>query len=521
MDPIWKSRFSELESECIAIEATILDLHKQLHEKRIQMNSLPPIQSLLSDDIMYAIFEAAYLHDFPRCRMHSGLIADSIVVPTHVCRRWRRLALDLPALWSCLHITSEQSERYPLALLAFLERSKNRKLSITFICHTIKYDYSMEDLPVGNVHDPRTDWPRFMSCLGRLLEHRKRWQNLGIYIGDERQLRALYKALHQRQFPSLQFLQILADHAADLLEYVYPLQMQVPNLRELRGNTLNLIGPSFYSNLTDLMLDNYPISASEFITTLAKFSSTLERLVLRLLAVRGPAPLLTTSLLFPRLRYLAIADPILDDPDNFGEQAINNLLRSCPNIEVLQCTQIRAFEWIVASLPQKLTFDHAHSVFLHSDDIYGMPSNATDRVPRWYDCLDMFPVVREMYIHDPDSLSSGLAAIRDATVDEHIIWPELRSLAISLDRLSQLPEIINFLQHRAGIQRPLQSVTLMCNTAKRPEFITSWEAETGLPEVFWKPYPSTDPFDPWDDGCDRPSFKPWKGSLSFEDQDLD
>ena len=78
------------------------------------------------------------------------------------------------------------------------------------------------------------------------------------------------------------------------------------------------------------------------------------------------------------------------------------------------------------------------------------------------------PRAQEAYIHSLNYLSGFFETIRDLVEDEYIVWPELRSLTLSVSRLSNPHEIVQFVKGRIATQLPLQAVTLTFDTTDRP-----------------------------------------------------
>ncbi|PPQ95673.1 hypothetical protein CVT26_008325 [Gymnopilus dilepis] len=103
-------KLDDIDAETAALQARL----KLLEERRLEINGsiadyytlLSPIRQL-PHDILYEIF--CYLLPIHRNSLISA--SEAPLLLTHVCRKWRSVALSSPRLWSRLHITFSDAYR--------------------------------------------------------------------------------------------------------------------------------------------------------------------------------------------------------------------------------------------------------------------------------------------------------------------------------------------------------------------------------------------------------------------------
>ena len=511
-------RLHALQRECASIEAQIVDLQGMLRQKQLEMAPLVPVHSL-SNDILYAIFEAAYLHHFPRCRMHSGLLKDSPVTITHVCRRWRRLAFELPSIWSCLHITPEQSKGHVDALKAFLERSKERLLSIMFIYIGPDMAYRESGLSADESETRERNcinrWPRFWFCWQVLLPQMQRWKHLAIYSYRYRTLMALCSTLNGA-FPSLEYLQILLHRSVDsLLDVTYPLNVEAPKLHDLRAHMVSPILSAAYDKLTDLTLDSFPTDWSKILNPI---SSTLERLVLCGVSMQFDAPHFDAPqfpyLRLPRLRYLELSGNFISWEDT---PVLKSVFRSARSLQAVSFSLLQPpFELFDVTFDGLFCAPSVRSIVWHCESRHGV---YTPLEP-WDSFVAAFPAVEDFDLWHDDG-SNYLTAITNAAMSSPNGWPNLRTFEVSVRNADDLANVVAFLRHRTEVESPIEHLTLMCPPDAHRQLSQDWAAENFPTSVEWKfGRIDCDPFNSWDDGKGRPIFAHWYDCLELTDQDV-
>lgn len=105
---------------------------------RKSKTTLSPIYTI-PDDIALEILQIAYEHHFPHCRLDDGLPhTNSPIAISQVSRCWRSLALSLPCIWTCIHVTPHQSKQYDRIVKLYLRRSGRLPLSISLQYYSYK-----------------------------------------------------------------------------------------------------------------------------------------------------------------------------------------------------------------------------------------------------------------------------------------------------------------------------------------------------------------------------------------------
>ena len=197
-----RSQLEELKKECAAIESNIQSLEVKLEDKRRKMALLSPIYTL-PDDVACEILKVAYSHHFPHCRLDDGLPhTHSPVAISHVSRWWRAQALSVPSIWTCIHVTPQQPAHYAEVIKAYIVRSRELPLSISFICMS---EYKLQAFPAIDEDDftpwnlfQRDSWPRFRSSWKYLVTEKHRWRNVALHITYIEAITAIMKESYKQ-----------------------------------------------------------------------------------------------------------------------------------------------------------------------------------------------------------------------------------------------------------------------------------------------------------------------------------
>ncbi|OCH86387.1 hypothetical protein OBBRIDRAFT_242419 [Obba rivulosa] len=155
------------------------------------------------------------------------------ILVSHVCQRWRGIALDTPALWSTIDFDEE--EPFPKAK-TYLERSKGAPLVISVDCSETDEDEDDEKSGVENRELER--WKKISELI---IPHVAHWRTFELIVSD---YRLMHHALSQLgRCPSAPMLEGLLlyhhDDNDDVEEFPYP-HLREQNFVLFNGNTPKL-----------------------------------------------------------------------------------------------------------------------------------------------------------------------------------------------------------------------------------------------------------------------------------------
>lgn len=112
--------------EAIAEEKRVINIRRATYA---------PVYSA-PDDVLYQILEEAFAHEPQGCMLdyhcHTALAI------AQVSRRWRRIALSLPKIWSCIHVPVPLSRTHLPLLSLFIARSQPMPIAFTMRCRFYK-----------------------------------------------------------------------------------------------------------------------------------------------------------------------------------------------------------------------------------------------------------------------------------------------------------------------------------------------------------------------------------------------
>ena len=429
----------------------------------------------LPDEIWAQIIEEAYSHDFPTCHTHQ-FVPDQRAIPiSRVSRYFRNLVLtlNLPRLWTCLHITpiaSDPRRDQANRVREQLSRSGNLPLTILFACH----DTSMDDDPQPSYWSTITTFlnsdegKHFSSCWDLILPHVQRWQRLAFYakfpyIVDYFLRRDVFTP--RLAMPALGHLDVYIANPASVVngqftDIVYQLDLAglvLPQLRCLRGGGIHwcLSQPSVNSSLTELVLTEIQDrSTLHFSEVLASVSTTLITLVISDVTFDEVVPFVH----FPRLRRLVLADVYsdhhTDDPDpTYVVPAVRALLDGAPQLRKLELREFGMADEILLYLAQQSYPSVQSAELMLSDEV---------------ECefMDWFPNLRHLSLPSRDSyelVHKLLERSKIESEEDAPLWPSLEKLSLrstDVDTSEFAACLDKFLEHRAEIGVPMKTLNL-------------------------------------------------------------
>jgi hypothetical protein len=153
-----RARVADLEAQILLLERSLSALReeKMLAQERLDSYKYPVLT--LPNEIVFDIF-MQFLPAYPRHPPLTGLLSPNLL--THICQRWREIALSTPALWCA--IGTSYYDDIPLKQKAhifvlWLRRSRSRPLSLQIV------------------------GPDVAEILATVVPHRARWEHLDFHL---------------------------------------------------------------------------------------------------------------------------------------------------------------------------------------------------------------------------------------------------------------------------------------------------------------------------------------------------
>ncbi|GJE96301.1 hypothetical protein PsYK624_124950 [Phanerochaete sordida] len=514
-----RARLGALKEERLQLESKIRDLEALVRKKDEEIASLAPVYTL-SDDVVAIILELAYRHHFPHCRLDDGHPHTNSPIPiSHVSRWWRRQALSLPFLWSCIHVTSAQPPfHYAEAVKAYIERSSQLPLSISFLCLARDYENATKDMPyLDDAEFFGPIWTMYARSWRYLLAEKHRWKNCAMYLFHEDPARALLPSLQGRTFPRLEYLGIACYSSSPFPDEIddIVLTLDAPNLIELRAKTLPSIcaAPSkLFSRLTELNLCGVECSVGQLMSALNETTGTLERFTLSdAMFVRTSHTSFPSPMTFTKLSYLRLDGVVDSDID--GVPVPNRI--TCPLIyrAAVVLKTLAADPNAVEDLSRaNVRLPTVKQLHLLKGDRKKLPVALLRTIPN----IELLST-RPFWDLSP-LLKASIEA--DRSSGSCVSWPHLQSLLLwTLGRTFGI-----FAQHRAHFGKPLKSCICRKDPVRLPSDILEIFQQVGLDfESYDNASPETQALydhtnQTWDEEVDKPIYTPWKGSYTFFDE---
>lgn len=303
---------SALQVQTAQLQSQIASIDGLLENKRKEMSPLAPVYTL-TEDVVAEILRTAYQHHFPHCRLDDGLPhTNSPVAISHVSRWWRRRALSLPTIWTCIHVTPAQPRHYTQVVKDYLVRSRSLPLSIFFLCYTNKY---RPDWSVDWKTFRATVWARYKSSWKYLLAEKYRWKHCVIYTLHDESVPLLLSPLRRRTLPQLEYLGISVSSEADVRNELP--EFHAPKLTHLRTDYISTMDlpRTLFMHLTELKVAYTNVEIRYFVKMLRASADTLQTLTLCSVAFYNDASMVSLDINLPHLTCL-----ILDTVEaSFGE----------------------------------------------------------------------------------------------------------------------------------------------------------------------------------------------------------
>lgn len=508
---------AQLQAESTALRARLAAIESEMYE-------LNPVQSL-PDDVLAIIFEMVYQHRFPYCRRYEGHMRQSPITLTHVCRRWRGVALSLSSLWNCLHIFTNvidsdlRSAKKSEVLKALLLRSGQRKLSITLSC------FDGQDGAVELWRDFRQDgWCAFSACLSRLLQEHNRWQHCAIFSSYEQVMNKIQVQLMRYDYPSLEYLQLFlcATAPADRLPNEFALI--APRLAHYHAHVVpTILRSTSTDQLVELKLSEVTIDARQFMSVLAALAPSLRTLTLDSIdlypATPSPEPATT---IWSRLNYLALSYCLSSFQAGRLVEAIATLLRNSPALDTFICVGDKLPEVQILLSMTQVALTTVRTLAINAT----FASEDERTLSSWRAVVRAFPSVTNVDLEGGCAIGY-LQILNEANTigpaGGPLLCPFLHTILLSIETEEQFECALKLVHGLIKARRPLEVVNFRNAdssdnwTPNHPlyEFATSgtsvqWIAEKSLYNRL--------AFRSWDTELELPVFSPWDGTLEFEDQ---
>ncbi|KAJ7903833.1 hypothetical protein B0H13DRAFT_1717293 [Mycena leptocephala] len=155
----------------VGIEAEILDLERSIATLRVEKTQVQgrlesygkyPV-STLPNEIVSEIF-VHFLPPYPQCPPLAGILSPTTL--TRICRQWREVALDTPALWRAIRLSDDRIVLEIQQHIAdtWLSRSRFCPLSVVLARDVLYPDPAFR--------------PSESELFATLIRHRARWEHL-------------------------------------------------------------------------------------------------------------------------------------------------------------------------------------------------------------------------------------------------------------------------------------------------------------------------------------------------------
>lgn len=528
---VFEARLVQVDLEVSVLTAKRAELAAELVQLRRKMAPLAPV-STLPDDVIVEVLRTAYLHHFPHCRHDDGLPhTNSPVAFSQVCRRWRHIALGLPTIWTCIHVTPWQSHKGAGMVRAYLARSADLPLSITIGCHTSHFN----NIPAWNVSwdmFQETVWERYYSeSFSPLRSQSKRWRHCALQCtyGDIPGI--LMELWEDLSLPQLEFFSVIlwgeeSNHIDDgVLNFIAPRlsHLQIDNI-----NGFAYSRPDVFHNLTILKLSNFYHDLSDMLRIIGHLPSTMTSLTFAHVNLDGHSmsSAVAPSISLPQLQYLALID--FNETHHAPFRLASVICGAAPNLPTLHFSG-------GSSLAKEITngavrMPNVRVLDCDYCDWYASCCTGSEVIgPAIHHLSPAFPALEQLELRSYHEMETGhtpalpILASDNATDVARQAFPTLRTLKVESEASASKAEVLAFVDLLVDLQRPLRELEVSAETVHA---LSSDEKHTlashgvllsAHPENWKFPELLESGWD-WSAEDDSPIYTPWNHSLDFWDQ---
>ncbi|KAJ7076650.1 hypothetical protein B0H15DRAFT_955506 [Mycena belliarum] len=139
-----RAYIAETRARILAMKHSIASLQAEMIPAQERLDSyVYPVLSL-PNEIIYEIF-GHFIPPYPLCPPFTGLLSPMVL--THICHRWREIALAMPSLWRAIEL-EDHADDDPIfeAVECWLDRSRGLPLSICQTCYTEAFADKCEEI---------------------------------------------------------------------------------------------------------------------------------------------------------------------------------------------------------------------------------------------------------------------------------------------------------------------------------------------------------------------------------------
>lgn len=416
------------------LEQQIADVEGKLHALRLEKAPYASI-NILPDDVLVQILEDLYYHDFPHCGTpnHDWLLHSPITI-SHVSRRWRSLAVSLPALWKCVHVTQHLSSQYHQIVELYLTRSKDLPLSFFFVTLSMDFGaFGLRNATWGQFSASQL-WRRLWQCWHSLLREQQRWKHCALYFMLPEAMDVIQDTLSDATMPLLQFLQV----------YVWP--------------GLDLHPPTLSSNWTSPQLTHMRVYNGIIPLRRLLLENLVELSVHDALFAVDSLHMLSKAA--PRLVTLIISDIVIETEDSEEGQAVFPVLRrlclDCCDIDyILPPLHAPQLQTLSISLPDSFGESMGTVTPMNFPQLRELCC-INCAAPNVVHLLNAFPGVDTLNLGHSDA-AEYLTRLLDPN---EILLPNLRTLVLSKLEATSFSRLQELVQTRSETSSPIQSIIL-------------------------------------------------------------